>query len=1483
MQQCHQDGEFGPAVIGCRGDFDFTLTFELSILSILPACLFVFIASWRSVQLYYRRPRSEGTCSGAVALYTKQVNIIILVCTKFAFFIVTAKIRTTSPKALAIASAVLDFMASIWMAPLSWLEHRRSHRPSLWLCSFLILTSLFDAVQCRTLWLLALYHDASMRAAAVSFTVSLFFKVSLLALESRQKSQPLRNIRNAKPSSPEESAGVFSLGLFWWLNSLLRLGSRRMLQLGDLYPLHSALTCTSREEETMKPDPVHQENAATSPKPGKITALVLVARGLGSQAFLPVLPRLALSGFTLAQSLLVRRILDYLSDEQQRSNTNTKYGLIGATFMVYLGIAISSSFFGYLHERALTQLRGYLIQNVYLHATRMSPKPEIDRKKVLTLVTADVEGIYNGLRNAHELWVVPIQTAFAVWLAYREVGPASVGAIGIIVISCAAVTALSPRVVARQRGWMTSMQSRISKTSDLLSSIKGLRMTGLAPAAVPLIQNARADELRRGGYFRLMIALSATVSLCPATLAPVIVFATGPRLLDATRAFTTLSYLTIMTQPLGVFIQVVPIVLGSLVNLQRIEEFLLTSCHADYRLLGPRPDEQSRIGGVDEKVGRRTANAIEIRNASFGWSVEAQPVLRDVNIEIPTSCFAIVTGPVGSGKTTLLQAIMGEVATAKGVVVVNTYRSAYCAQVPYLPRETIRANILADAPFNRERYERILAATSLVTDLEQLPMGDATKLDDRGETLSGGQKQRVALARALYQNVDLFIADDVLSGLDKETESLVFHRVFGPGGLLRRRGTTVILCTNSSMFVNMADLLINVEVDGSLTAKVNTQPPTTSTFDFSMEETCNETPIKLEKASAKASSVEYESEDPGLHPGKEKSAVLVSRGTPSGSVPEETIHKRPQVTSDSGTWLHYFSRIGWHYLLLFVFAASAFGVSTTYPTVWLEKWTRDNSFTPPQHLFAWYMGIYAFLAGSCLLFSFMVGIVVLVAFVRNSGAALHKQTLQTVMSASMQYLSQTPNGTILTLFSQDLSIIDGMLAGSLINLTSAVVITIGQAVLLVVSSAWLAISYPGLAAVFYFVRKMYVPTALRLRVLDLEAKGPIVTHVLSTLGGLTTIRAFGWTEDEIKRSHTLLDKSQQPSYLLGITQQWLLLVINLVMVVLAVVLVCLATILHLGSGVIGVGLVTLISFGRNLADGIRAYTMLEIALGAIGRVKVFGESTPCESEPKNSIVLDKDWPRNGKIEIAGVSARYDTTSNSSLALEEISMSISPRDKVAICGRTGSGKSSIVMLLLGLLKPTPECTNNITIDDVCIDHVNRNDLRDHIIAMPQDPVFLVNGTSIRQNLDQSGKASDQACQDALETVGLLSATTNLDAEFVSSTLSEGQKQLFCLARCILRQRMKIVLGGSRSDEGGIVLLDEVSAHLDEETADKVDAVIRQEFAGYTILAVTHRLRNIRYFSRAFVMDNGRIVEEGKVEDLLEAENSRLAELYEKECQ
>lgn len=201
-----------------------------------------------------------------------------------------------------------------------------------------------------------------------------------------------------------------------------------------------------------------------------------------------------------------------------------------------------------------------------------------------------------------------------------------------------------------------------------------------------------------------------------------------------------------------------------------------------------------------------------------------------------------------------------------------------------------------------------------------------------------------------------------------------------------------------------------------------------------------------------------------------------------------------------------------------------------------------------------------------------------------------------------------------------------------------------------------------------------------------------------------------------------------------------------------------------------------------------------------------------------------------------------------------------------------------MLLLGLLDPTSDSAGSVAVDDVYLDQVARDDLRNRLIAMPQDPVFLPNGTSVRCNLDPTGTASDSICQGALETVGLmLPSLSDLSADLDTSSLSEGQRQLFCLGRCIVKRRLKEIEGGIGCD-GGLLLLDEVTAHLDNETAGKIEDVIKQEFRNYTVLAVTHRIRSIVHFSRAFVLEAGRVVESGVVGDLLARENSHLKKLF-----
>lgn len=195
---------------------------------------------------------------------------------------------------------------------------------------------------------------------------------------------------------------------------------------------------------------------------------------------------------------------------------------------------------------------------------------------------------------------------------------------------------------------------------------------------------------------------------------------------------------------------------------------------------------------------------------------------------------------------------------------------------------------------------------------------------------------------------------------------------------------------------------------------------------------------------------------------------------------------------------------------------------------------------------------------------------------------------------------------------------------------------------------------------------------------------------------------------------------------------------------------------------------------------------------------------------------------------------------------------------------------------------------ISIDNTALDRVDRTTLRRRIIAVPQESVFLPDGSTFRANLDPFAAADMADCQTALEAVALWAMVSDrggLEAAMSPDTLSIGQKQLFSLARAVVRHRVRTkhsVLGPVPAVEdtvaGGILLLDEVSSSVDGETEKMMQDVIRREFRNYTVLAVSHRLDMILDFDRVVVMDQGEMVEVGNPKTLSEQRGTRFGELW-----
>lgn len=233
-----------------------------------------------------------------------------------------------------------------------------------------------------------------------------------------------------------------------------------------------------------------------------------------------------------------------------------------------------------------------------------------------------------------------------------------------------------------------------------------------------------------------------------------------------------------------------------------------------------------------------------------------------------------------------------------------------------------------------------------------------------------------------------------------------------------------------------------------------------------------------------------------------------------------------------------------------------------------------------------------------------------------------------------------------------------------------------------------------------------------------------------------------------------------------------------------------------------------------------------------------------------------------------------------LALRNIHLMINSGEKIAICGRTGSGKSSLIALLLKILDPMSATAENIWIDDLPLHRLDRSVLRQRIIAVPQEAVFLPDGSTFQANLDVSEEATREECEAVLAAVGLwkfIEERGGLDAGMSASTFSAGQRQLMSLGRALLKRSIRKQKSGTNTKHGGILLLDEVSSSVDKETERVMQEIIRTEFKDYTVIAVSHRLDMIMDFDRVVVMDTGEIVEVGNPVVLAREVESKFGDL------
>ncbi|ODV59385.1 bile acid-transporting ATPase YBT1 [Ascoidea rubescens DSM 1968] len=511
---------------------------------------------------------------------------------------------------------------------------------------------------------------------------------------------------------------------------------------------------------------------------------------------------------------------------------------------------------------------------------------------------------------------------------------------------------------------------------------------------------------------------------------------------------------------------------------------------------------------------------------------------------------------------------------------------------------------------------------------------------------------------------------------------------------------------------------------------------------------------------------------------------------------------------------------------------------------------------------------------------------------------IFKNVLERIMRAKLRFFDTTPIGRIMNRFSKDIESVDQEITEYFQGTFVCIIITVSTLFLIITITPLFFLFAVFISLMFYAIGYFYLSLSRELKRYESITKSPIHQNFTETLVGVTTIRAYGVEHKFMKKNLEYIDENNTPFFYLWVANRWLCFRIDFLGAL--VTLFSGSFVLYymdsLDAGLAGISLSYAISFADAALWLVRLYAMLEMIMNSVERLKEYMEVEE-EPEPQLSQEFEppKTWPETGKIEISNLSLRY--APDLPKVIKNVTFDVEPNAKIGIVGRTGAGKSTIITALFRFLDPD---TGTITIDGYEITKIGLNTLRKAITIIPQDPT-LFSGT-IKSNLDPFEQYSDAEMFEALIRVNLLSREelesngTIENDELISRTpnnaeeteieenknkflnldnkieeggknLSQGQRQLVCLARSILRTPK-------------IMLLDEATASIDYKSDHKIQQTIRNEFKNSTILTIAHRLRSIIDYDKILVMDAGKVVEYDEPFKLISDKNTIFYQMCEK---
>ncbi|MBM6615697.1 ABC transporter ATP-binding protein [Desemzia sp. RIT804] len=470
-------------------------------------------------------------------------------------------------------------------------------------------------------------------------------------------------------------------------------------------------------------------------------------------------------------------------------------------------------------------------------------------------------------------------------------------------------------------------------------------------------------------------------------------------------------------------------------------------------------------------------------------------------------------------------------------------------------------------------------------------------------------------------------------------------------------------------------------------------------------------------------------------------------------------------------------------------------------------------------------------------------------------ASMRNQVYHKVVHLGMRYFDQTPNGSVVSRVTNDtetikefwnvfLTFLDGFLNA----------ITIGVAMFsLNTNLAWLFMAFvPFIIVLIYIYQKYSTLIYGRMR----EALGHLNAKLSESIMGMNIIQHFN-QEERVKSEFD--DVNQQyvaaRNNMFKMNALLLMPAINLIEAIALFIVLWIFGLRHLEGLAVDIGIVYAFtsyakSFFHPIGNMLDSLSVFQDGLVSGARVVSLldrDDMAPSAGLNANGSITE------GKIAIQDLSFSYDQEKE---ILQNITISAEPGQTIALVGQTGSGKSSIINVLMRFYEFSK---GDVLIDGQSIHDIPVEKLRERMGLVLQDS-FMFYG-DIADNIRLHGDYSDEEVRQAAEFVNADSFIEELEGGYHAkvieggATFSTGEKQLLSFARTILR-------------DPKILILDEATANIDTETEKKIQKGLENMRRGRTTIIIAHRLSTIRDADKIYVLRHGKIIEEGNHESLID---------------